>query len=242
MVKQIKKARQDITGCGDVRDSSGQLITDEEKLKIVWEEYFDKLLNEEFDWDKSSLDECNTNDIMCQLVTEDEVQEAMNKMKQKKAAGPTGLTFDLIRYAGIGGRKWVVDVCNAVIRDGRIPEDWSKSWLTTVYKGQGDVMDCGSHRGIKLLEHAMKILERVLEARLRKQVVIDNMQFGFTPGKSTTDSIFILRQLQEKYVSKKRELWFAFVDLEKAFDRVPREVVWWALRYMGVDNGLIQVI
>lgn len=87
----------------------------------------------------------------------------------------SGITFDLIRYAGIGGRKWVVDVCNAVIRDGRIPEDWSKSWLTTVYKGKGDVMDCGSHRGIKLLEHAMKILERVLEARLRRQVVIDNM-------------------------------------------------------------------
>ena len=91
------------------------------------------------------------------------------------------------------------------------------------------------------MEHAMKILERILEARLRKQVVIDNMQFGFTPGKSTSDAIFILRQLQEKYLAKKRELWFAFVDLEKAFDRVPREVVWWALRYMGVDNGLTQV-
>ena len=130
MVKQIKKVRQDITGCGGVRDSSGQLIRDKEKLKIVWEEYFDKLLNEEFEWDKSSLDECNGNDIICQLVTDDEVQEAMNKMKQKKAACPTGLTFDLIRYAGIGGRKWVVDIYNEVIIDGRIPEVWSKSWLT----------------------------------------------------------------------------------------------------------------
>ena len=81
----------------------------------------------------------------------------------------------------------------------------------------------------------MKVLERVLEARLCRHVVIDNMQFGFTPGKSTTDTIFILRQLKEKYVAKKRELWFAFVDLENAFDRVPREVVWWALKYMGVD-------
>ena len=92
-------------------------------------------------------------------------------------------------------------------------------------------MDCGPHTGIKLLEHAMKIMKRVLEARLRKQVVIDNM-----------DSIFILRQHQEKYLPKKRELWFAFVDLENAFDRVQREVVWWALRYLGVENGLIQVI
>ena len=85
------------------------------------------------------------------------------------------------------------------------PEDWYKSWLTTVYNGKGDVMECGSHRGIKLLEYAINILERVLEARLRKQVEINNMQFSFTHGKSTTDLIFILRQLQEKYLSKKRE-------------------------------------
>ena len=60
---------------------------------------------------------------MCQLVTDDEAQEAMDKMKQKKAADPNGITFDLISYARIGGRKWVADICNAVIRDRCIPED-----------------------------------------------------------------------------------------------------------------------
>ena len=44
----------------------------------------------------------------------------------------------------------------------------------------------------------------------------------FIPGKGTTDAIFIVCQLQEKYMAKKKELHFAFVDLEKAFDRVPR--------------------
>ena len=140
-----------ISGCGGVKDLSGQLITDEEdKLKIILEENFSKLLNEKFKWDKDSLAECKENDVMCQLITEDEVQEAMAKMKQTKAAVRTGITYDLLRYAGIGGRKWITDICNAVIRDGRIPEDWSKSWLTTVYKGKGDVMECGSHSGIKL--------------------------------------------------------------------------------------------
>ena len=61
-------------------------------------------------------------------------------------------------------------------------------------------------------------------------------------GRGTTDAIFIVRQLQEKYLAKNKELWMAFVDLEKAFDRVPREVVWWALRYLGVDEWIVSVI
>ena len=72
---------------------------------------------------------------------------------------------------------------------------------------------------------------------------IDSMQFGFMAGRSTTDaSIFIVRQLQEKYLAKNKELWMAFVDLEKAFDRVPREVVWWTLRYLSVDEWIVSVI
>ena len=111
-----------------------------------------------------------------------------------------------------------------------------------VYKGKGDALTCGSYRGIKLLEHAMKVLERVIEERLRKIVKIDSMQFGFTSGRSMTDAIFIVRQLQEKYLAKSKDLWMAFVDLEKALDRVPREVVWWALRYLGVDEWIVSVI
>ena len=88
----------------------------------------------------------------------------------------------------------------------------------------------------------MKVLERVIEGRVRKIVKIDDMQFGFMAGRSTTDAIFIVRQLQEKYLTRNKELWMAFVDLEKAFDRVPREVVWWALRYLGVNEWIVSVI
>ena len=62
---------------------------------------------------------------------------------------------------------------------------------------------------------------------MRRIVKIDSMQFGFMAGRGTTDAVFIVRQLQEKYLAKNKELWMAFVDLEKAFGRVPREVVWW---------------
>src|SRR5437867_9795812 len=88
--------------------------------------------------------------------------------------------------------KWVTDICNEVVRSGVVPEDWKRSWMINVYKGKGNALECSSYRGIKLLDHALKVLERVLEARLRKTVKIDDMQFGFSPGKGTTDAIFIV--------------------------------------------------
>ena len=51
-------------------------------------------------------------------------------------------------------------------------------------------------------------------------VKVDEMQFGFMPGKGTIDAVFILRRLQEEYLDKEKKLYMCFVDLEKAFDRV----------------------
>ena len=67
----------------------------------------------------------------------------------------------------------------------------------------------------------MKLWEKILEERLREIVKIDECQFGFQEGKSTIDAIFILQQVQEKHIEKKKELFHVFADLEKAFDKVP---------------------
>ena len=110
------------------------------------------------------------------------------------------------------------------------------SYIVNIFKGKGDALSCGNYRGLKLQEQGMKIMEHILNTIIRSQVSIDEMQFGFMPSRSTTDAIFILRQLQERFLSKKRNLYFAFVDLEKAFDRVPRKVLWWALRKLEVEE------
>ena len=84
----------------------------------------------------------------------------------------------------------------------------------------------------------MKITERIIEGIIRERINIDGMQFGFVPGRGT----FILRQLQEKHLAKNKTLYFAFIDLEKAFDRVPRRVIWWAMRKLGLDEWIITLV
>ena len=77
---------------------------------------------------------------------------------------------------------------------------------------------------------------------IRKSICIDDMQFGFMPGRGTRDGIFIVRQLQEKCLHKNKDLYMVFVDLEKTFDRVPREVVQWAMRKLGVEEWLVRIV
>ena len=81
---------------------------------------------------------------------------------------------------------------------------------------------CESYRAIKLLEQPIKVIERVFEKGIRCHVSICNMQFSFMPGKGTTDAIFIMRRVQEKHQAKKEKLYYAFVDLEKAFESQER--------------------
>jgi len=73
----------------------------------------------------------------------------------------------------------------------------------------------------------MKVVERIFKHRIQQQINIGDRQFGFMKGKGTTDAIFVVRQMQEKFRAKGKKHYFRVVDLEKAFDRVPREVRLW---------------
>ena len=95
--------------------------------------------------------------------------------------------------------------------------------LVPLDKGKADIKECGNYRIIKLMSHSMKLWERVIAARIRKDVTIAEQQFGFKPGRSTTDAIFCLRMLLEKCTEGQKALHCAFIDLEKAYDRVLKE-------------------
>ena len=88
----------------------------------------------------------------------------------------------------------------------------------------------------------MKLPERLLDFNIRKMVSIDEMEFGFVSLRGTNNAIVIVCQPQEKYMAGNKLLYFPFVDLEKAFDRVPRKVLCWDLRCLSVDELPVCVI
>ena len=242
LARQMDRTNQDIVGEKCVRNDAGELtLTDADKMK-GWVEHYSRLLNVEFEWPCELLPDVAPTAGPPPPVTTEKIQAALGKMKAGKAAGPSGITAEMLKASGPEGVELIRQLGELVFGGDPVPKEWEESIILNLYKGKGDALDRGNYRGLKLTDQVMKLLERVLDSAIRDMVDIDGMQFGFVPGRGTTDAIFIARQMQEKYFAAKKPLYFAFVDLEKAFDRVPRDVLWWAMRTLGVEEWAVRAV
>ena len=88
----------------------------------------------------------------------------------------------------------------------------------------------------------MKVLERIVDSLIRQLVSIDDSQFSFVPGRGTTAAIFVVRQLQKKYLAANKRIYMVFVDPEKAFDIMPWKVIWWVLRKPGLEKWIVRLV
>ena len=242
LANQFRRENTDVVGDKPVKNDAGEMPMSEDSKQKAWLEHYQRLLNVEFDWDPDHLSYQPPVEDPPIPVTIVMVKKAISQMKAGKAPGPSGIVVEMIRAAGDMGASMIRDLPAAIIRDGKVPSDWEQSFIVCLYKGKGDALERGNYRGLKLTKQVMKILERIVDGLIRQLVSIDDSQLGFVPGRGTTDAIFVVRQLQEKYLAANKRLYMAFVDLEKMFDQVPRMVIWWALRKLGVEEWIVQLV
>ena len=102
-----------------------------------------------------------------------------NKMiKPGKAAQASEVCAEMISASGEVWISAMIELCQRLLDEKGMPDEWQTRALVSIFMEKRDVRNCNTCRGVKLLKHAMKIVERVLERRLRELVYIDSMQ-GF---------------------------------------------------------------
>ena len=141
--------------------------------------------------------------------------------------------------------EYMLKLFNFVFNSGVFPEAWSEGLLIPLLK-KGIVTNVENFRGITLLSVLGKLFTRVLNNHLQSWAenygIYVEAQNGFRPGRGTTDSIFILHCLINKFFDKNKSLYTFFVDFSKAFDYVIRENLWYKMIKAGVNGKILTII
>ena len=227
--KTRERRTRDLTDIAYIKDSNVPILTDEGGIKGRWKESFETLLNVENEREQLKPTDPVPGPIKSENDTE--IWKQLSKMgrRRNKACGPDELPIEAIMVIAELKPELLMYILQRIIANG-ITDSWKKSKLIPIFNNKGDILECNNYRGIKLMSHFMKLWERIIEARLREIVNIRDNQFGFRPGMSTQEPVFALRQLQEKGRERNTYLHMVFVDPEKAFDRIPKNLIWWCLR------------
>ena len=183
-----KRRALDITDNIYVNDSRGNTLTEDGVIRNRWSGYYSGLLNETNP--KEQLQNVPETAGEVPPISVEEIRNQLAEMKGNKASGPD---MSPIIVRNKMGEQWIVFLekeLNDVITSG-IPSSWRLRELKPLFKGKGSILECSNYRGIKLISHTLKLLERIIDQRQRTIVELGNIQFGFRRGRSTMDPICI---------------------------------------------------
>ena len=230
-----------------MKKPDGSLCKSPEENATVFKEHFEKLYGNEANFDESVLELLPQRPVFknCDgIPSDDEIRTAVSKLKNK-APGESGLMSQSLKC--LVDSPELFDVLKSIIIDfwvsESVPEEWNIGRLNILPK-KGDLSLPKNYRGIMLLENAYKIIAIILHNRLLpiEESLDHESQSGFRPGRGCMDAVFTIKSAIKKRREHGLETWVLFLDLVKAFDRVPRAALWKVLMKYGVPEKLIDLL
>ena len=223
-----------------IKDADGTtLLKDNERILKRWAGYYTQLLNNSNPTDPAVLHELPrlpTVREMDLVPTIQEVRDAVKSLKCGKAPGPDGIPAEVFRCGGEDLLNHLTVFFQKCWSAGEVPQQWRHAIVANIYKRKGERSDCGNYRGLSLLDVAGKIFAKIMASRFNRDIaerLLPDSQCGFRADRSTSDSIFVCRQLLEKGREQHQPVSIAFVDLKKAFDTVDRSLLFSILEQFG---------
>ncbi|KAK3508205.1 hypothetical protein QTP70_017467 [Hemibagrus guttatus] len=190
-----------------VYSGGGELLASTGDIVGQWKEYFKDLLNPT---DTPSVEEPETEDSeVDSFITQAEVTEVVQQLLGGKAPGVEEIPPEYLKSLDVVGLSWLTRLCNIAWRSGTVPLDWATGVVIPLFK-KGDRRVCSNYRGITLLSLPGKVYSRVLERRVRP-VLKGSWEFA-------------------------QPVHMCFVDLENAFNRVPRGNLWEVLSPLNLKS------
>ena len=193
-------------------------------------EYFKNLNAGDIDMSQNneSMNDFDVNDIcdnpvydeiLNGVITELEIREAIQKLKNNKAAGTDRILNEYLKYSPPYLVSIYCKLFNIVLDTGVIPESWTSGIIKPVFKNKGCPTDPDNFRAITLISCLGKLFTSILNSRLNifanEFNVISENQTGFRKGYSTQDNIFVLHALIELYFSFGKNCFVPLLIFEK---------------------------
>ena len=239
-IKRLRRGKQ--CSVSTVYSAGGELLNSTGDVVDRWKEYFEDLLNPT-EAPSSGGEAGPEEPVVDSPISGVEVAEVVKKLRGGKAPGVDEIRPDYLKALDVVGLSWLTRLCNIAWTSGVVPLDWQTGVVVPLFK-KGDRRVCSNYRGITLLSLPGKVFSGVLQRRVRRIVEprIQEEQCGFRPGRGTVDQLYTLRRILEGAWEFAHPVHMCFVDLEKAFDRVPRGALWGVLREYGVTAPLIRAV
>ena len=195
---------------------------------------------------KLSIDHPISNcEYLNENISSSEIESAIKQLKTGKSAGPDGIISEMLKSSSALLLPLLVKLFNLILDSGQYPRSWRRSIIVPLHK-RGDNSVPDNYRGISLTSTFSKVFLHVVHSRLQTWVndndIIVEEQAGFRRGYSTIDNIFVLRGVIDRYLSRHKKLFVAFIDFKKAFDSVNRDALWTILNHYGIKGKIVNVL